>query len=152
VAAGRITEFRRAAGGVEVHYRTARRGPGRLAGIGRIINCSGPGCDFERVGNPLLQHLLRRGQVRPDALRLGLDVSLQGAVKTRDGALSQRLFAAGPLTKGVFWEMTSVPEIRRQCELLAGHLAQLAALHHFRPLDRDVRASHFRASASDGAP
>ncbi len=31
----------------------------------------------------------------------------------------------GPATKGAFWEMTAVPDIRRQCEFLAGHLATL---------------------------
>ena len=29
------------------------------------------------------------------------------------------------MTKGAFWEMTAVPDIRRQCEFLAGHLAAL---------------------------
>jgi hypothetical protein len=78
-----------------------------------------------------------RGQARPDALRLGLDVSLQGALIARDGALSQRLYAVGPITKGLFWEMTSVPDIRRQCELLATHLAQIVASHRFGRLTHD---------------
>jgi uncharacterized NAD(P)/FAD-binding protein YdhS len=29
------------------------------------------------------------------------------------------------VTKAAFWEMTAVPDIRRQCELLAQHLASL---------------------------
>ncbi len=55
----------------------------------------------------------------------------------RDGALSQRLYAVGPITKGLFWEMTSVPDIRRQCELLATHLAQIVASHRFGRLAHD---------------
>jgi uncharacterized NAD(P)/FAD-binding protein YdhS len=35
------------------------------------------------------------------------------------------VFAVGPVTKGTFWEMTAVPDIRRQCELLAQHLSTL---------------------------
>ena len=41
------------------------------------------------------------------------------------GAISRRIFAVGPVTNAAFWEMTAVPEIRRQCELLAQHLATL---------------------------
>jgi len=37
---------------------------------------------------------------------------------------SCRCKAAGPVTKGAFWEMTAVPDIRRQCEALARHLAK----------------------------
>ena len=63
--------------------------------------------------------------VRPDPLRLGLDVTSSCALKDRKGAISGRLFAVGPVTKGAFWEMTAVPDIRRQCEFLAAHLATL---------------------------
>ncbi|HXY99671.1 MAG TPA: FAD/NAD(P)-binding protein [Stellaceae bacterium] len=142
VSAGRITAYRETAAGIEVDYRPARGdGIRRLGGIGRIINCAGPACDFDRIRNPLVQHLLQRGQARPDALRLGLDVTLHGALIARDGALSQRLYAVGPPTKGLFWEMTAVPDIRRQCELLATHLAQVVASHRFPRLAHDGRES-----------
>ena len=48
-----------------------------------------------------------------------------GALLSREGAISRRLFAVGPVTKGAFWEMTAVPDIRRQCESLARHLASV---------------------------
>ena len=35
----------------------------------------------------------------------------------------RRLFAVGPVTKAAFWEMTAVPDIRRQCEFLGEFLA-----------------------------
>jgi uncharacterized NAD(P)/FAD-binding protein YdhS len=137
VAAGRISAYRERQNGIEVDYRTARAGTRQIGGIGRIINCAGPACDFDRIRNPLVERLLARGQARPDAQRLGLDVTLQGALTARDGAVSQRLFAVGPLTKGLLWEITSVPDIRRQCELLATHLAQIVAAHRFARLHRD---------------
>jgi hypothetical protein len=38
-------------------------------------------------------------------------------------------YAIGPVTKPLFWEVTSVPDIRRQCEALAGLLsARLAPI------------------------
>ena len=47
------------------------------------------------------------------------------ALLGRTGAISRRVFAVGPVTKAAFWEMTAVPDIRRQCEVLAQHLAGL---------------------------
>jgi uncharacterized NAD(P)/FAD-binding protein YdhS len=141
VTAGRITAYERKPAGFDVHYRSPRHDAQQLPDVSRIINCSGPACDFDRIKNPLIERMLRRGQARPDPLRLGLDVTLQGALRTREGTISRRLFAIGPLTKGLFWEMTAVPDIRRQCELLAAHVAQLVASHRFPALSWDGRNS-----------
>ncbi len=32
-----------------------------------------------------------------------------------DGAVSDRLFALGPVSRALFWEMIAVPELRSQC-------------------------------------
>ncbi len=103
------------------------RGDGRPERVlaARVINCAGPGADFERVRHPLVRSLLGDGLVRPDPLRLGLDVTGSCATRDREGAISRRLFAAGPITRGTFWEITAVPDIRRQCEALAMHVAAL---------------------------
>lgn len=147
VTAGRITAYQQTGAGIVVHYHAPRHGPRRLDGVGRIINCSGPAYDFDRVKNPLIEGLLSQGQARPDSLRLGLDVTLQGALRGRDGSISQRLYAVGPLTKGLFWEMTSVPDIRRQCELLATHLAQLVATRRFPRLALEGEPAEFPTGA-----
>ncbi len=55
-------------------------------------------------------------------LRLGLDVTKNGALLNAQGAVSRRIFAVGPVTKGAFWEITAVPDIRIACETLAEHL------------------------------
>ena len=73
----------------------------------------------------MIRDLLATGVVRPDPLRLGLDVTGNCALLNRQGAISRRLFAVGPVTKGTFWEMTAVPDIRRQTEKLADYLAGL---------------------------
>lgn len=111
---------------VAVTYRPKRED--RLAGlrVARVINCAGPGADFDRIADPLVSSLLAEGIVRPDPLRLGLEVTNACALLHRDGSLSRRLFAVGPVTKGAFWEITAVPDIRRQCEQLAQHLAGMA--------------------------
>jgi uncharacterized NAD(P)/FAD-binding protein YdhS len=125
---GRIQRFATDNGGVQVSYR--RRGDGdqvRLD-VARVINCAGPGCDYDRITHPLVRSLLDAGLVRPDSLRLGLDVTANCALKHGDGSISRQLFAVGPVTKAAFWEMTAAPDIRRQCEFLGEFLAaQLGA-------------------------
>ncbi|HLG88802.1 MAG TPA: hypothetical protein VKZ79_16560 [Alphaproteobacteria bacterium] len=93
--------------------------------VARVVNCSGPGCDYARIEHPLVRSLLDAGTVRPDPLKLGLDVTSGCALKNRKGAISGKLLAVGPVTKGAFWEMTAVPDIRRQCEFLATQLGTL---------------------------
>ena len=102
-------------------------GPQPGGGAGRPPRVRRPGAHgrvprrrFERV-----RRLLADGTVRPDPLRLGLDVTGTCALLHGDGAISRRLFVVGPVTKAAFWEMTAVSDIRRQCELLAQHLAGL---------------------------
>jgi len=56
--------------------------------------------------------LLDSGQVRPDHLGIGLEVD----DRARAG---QRLWALGPLTKGRYWEMIAVPDIREQAAAIA---------------------------------
>jgi uncharacterized NAD(P)/FAD-binding protein YdhS len=63
--------------------------------------------------------------VRQDECRLGLDVTRTGALINRTGTVSRSLFALGPPTRGAFWDITAIPVIRRQSEILARHLANL---------------------------
>jgi uncharacterized NAD(P)/FAD-binding protein YdhS len=128
VRAGRIQGYRPGpAGTVEVRFSLRpREGGGEAAvSVARVINCSGPSCDYERTGDPLLRSLLDMGLARPDPLRLGLDVTGNCALREASGAVSRQLFAVGPITKAMFWEMTAVPDLRRQCEALATHLSEL---------------------------
>jgi uncharacterized NAD(P)/FAD-binding protein YdhS len=87
--------------------------------VGRVVNCTGPAPDVTRSTDPLLRTLLESGMARPDPLHLGLDVTTDGAVLDAAGVASDRLFAVGPLTKGAWWEITSVPDIRNQCQSMA---------------------------------
>ena len=97
--------------------------------VGRVVNCSGPCTDPARSDDPLTQAMLRDGLARPDAFRLGLDVTRAGALISRSGTVSQNLFALGPPTRGAFWDITAIPVIRRQSEILAQHLANLMGKH-----------------------
>lgn len=93
----------------------------------RVINCTGPDGNLQRVRNELVSELLGAGRIRPDAHRLGLDVDHAGRVRNAVGSLQDGLFAVGPITKGEAWEIVAVPDIRRQ----VWNLARLLADEHW---------------------
>lgn len=148
-AATRIRKLEATDTGVEVTHQPRGRGPLQRLVVQRVVNCSGPACDYDRIADPLIRALLERGDIRPDRHRLGLDVSASCALRNRDGEIWQRLYAAGPVTRPVFWEVTSVPDIRRQCEALAGHLA--ARLVSARPASAAETGRHSIPSIAEQA-
>lgn len=89
----------------------------------RIFNCTGPALDIERAGDPLLDRLLDAGRIRPDPLRIGIDVDAECRVVGNEGTASDSLYAVGPQTRGLWWEIVAVPDIRVQVERLARQIA-----------------------------
>jgi uncharacterized NAD(P)/FAD-binding protein YdhS len=123
-------------GGVDVELLPVAGAPAEQIEVERVINCMGPLSDLSRVAAPLIRELLASGAARPDPLNLGIEVSGEGALIDATGRVVCNLFAVGPLTKGVFWETTAVPDIRVQCERLADHI-----LEHVAPkISEDVPA------------
>ncbi len=125
VHAGRVRRYETTGDTVQVLFRPRGTDGSETLRVARVVNCSGPTADYDRISDRLIRSLLDEGTARPDPLRLGLDVTGTCALRKRSGEISRRLFAVGPVTKGAFWEMTAVPDIRRQCEFLAQHMAGL---------------------------
>ncbi|MEO5613117.1 MAG: FAD/NAD(P)-binding protein, partial [Sphingomicrobium sp.] len=124
IVAGRIGAIRDVDGGLEVEIR--RRGGVqsfdqlRTNGLSRFafaINCTGPLGAIERTADPLLRGLLDDGLVAPDQLGIGLEVDQHSRV-------GERLWALGPLTKGRYWEIVAVPDIRGQAAAVADDIAK----------------------------
>jgi len=88
----------------------------------RVLDCTALTPDLSKLELPLLHDLIAGGIARADALGLGLDVTPAGALIDADGKPAKDLFAIGPITRGTFWEITAVPDIRIACETLAEHL------------------------------
>ena len=57
-------------------------------------------------------------------LGLGLDVDSVGRVIGSNGQPTPTLYAVGPLTRGTWWEITAVPDIRVQVAQVAAALAE----------------------------
>jgi uncharacterized NAD(P)/FAD-binding protein YdhS len=72
----------------------------------------GPESNYEKLNESFICNLLQKGLITADKLHLGIDCTKEGSVIGKSGIPSPFLYAVGPPTKGVLWEITSVPEIR----------------------------------------
>lgn len=87
-----------------------------------LINCMGPSLSQEHQRPPLLNVLMKQGMIMLNELKLGLAASIQGQIINAAGQVSSQLYVAGPLMKGVYWECTAVPDIRKNTNSLASVL------------------------------
>ena len=104
---------------IAIHYRKRHSNLVDELDVQAIIDCRGGSPRFSTTRNPALISLLEGGFAKPDALDLGLDVAADLQVLNAHGEPSGSIFAVGPVTKGIFWEVTAVPDIRIQTEKLA---------------------------------
>ena len=134
VVAGRLCGVKADAGALSVSY--ARRGrplspfaseeSPSLAGrevqkFSIVFNCTGPLGAMGRTRDPLLRQMIDDGLVVIEGLGMGLAVD-------DDSRAGEQVWALGPLTKGAFWEIVAVPDIRSQVARVADQIAkELAA-------------------------
>lgn len=118
---GSIVETRAGCAQIEAAIK-GRDGAVRWHAFDSIVNCTGPSVDVRTSTDALHRALLSSGVARPGPHGLGFDAMPDGALIGARGAVSSRLFAIGPLLKGVLWETTAVPEIRSQAASVAALL------------------------------
>ncbi|MDP9193521.1 MAG: FAD/NAD(P)-binding protein [Acidobacteriota bacterium] len=87
--------------------------------VARVINCTGPACDYARLDLPLVVQMRRAGWLVPDPLRLGIETTDDGRLIGADGQPVDDLYTLGPLRRPALWESTAIPEIRQQAMELA---------------------------------
>jgi uncharacterized NAD(P)/FAD-binding protein YdhS len=114
VIAGRVLSARETGSALEVEVRRRGAAQAHRMTFDFVFNCTGPLHSISRTRDPLLRSLLDAGAARPDQLGIGLAVDHQSRV-----AGGERLWALGPLTKGRFWEIIAVPDIREQAAVVA---------------------------------
>ncbi|MER9318134.1 FAD/NAD(P)-binding domain-containing protein [Mesorhizobium sp. M0659] len=90
--------------------------------VARIYDCTGIARDISTTSNSVVRSLVDRGLARPDPLRLGLDVTAKCEIIAGDGTASAKILAVGPLTRGTFFEIDAIPDIRVQCARLSKQL------------------------------
>ena len=133
IVAGRIAGYREDGDDVEVMLQL-RGGGARTFRAGHVVNCTGPGGDFDKIAIPLIADLRERRLAMPDPLGVGLETN-DCAVRDASGKPSSWLFALGPLTRPAWWEITAVPEINIQIDRLVAHLSSPAPPPSLTPED-----------------
>jgi uncharacterized NAD(P)/FAD-binding protein YdhS len=114
----------------QVRAQIRRRGTTtrETVGVARVYDCGGVSVDVMSSSNPVIRDLIAHGRARPDALHIGLDVDEHCAIIDSQGKVTERLLVVGPLTRGRFFEIEAIPDIRLQAATLAARiLAQVQA-------------------------
>ena len=117
IIAGRIISVEEGADGLNVELRRRGRAESERMQFDHAFNCTGPLQSIHRTRDPLLRSLLDSGEAKPDDLGMGLTVD--EACRAGD-----HLWALGPLTKGRYWEIIAVPDIREQAAAVAENIAR----------------------------
>ena len=112
IVAGQVVSALTTERGVEAQYRRRGSAKRHAATFAYAFNCTGPLHSMARSEDPLLRNLLDGGLVQPDELDIGLDIDAHCRA-------AERMWAMGPLTKGRYWEITAVPDIREQAAAIA---------------------------------
>jgi len=123
IVAGKTGLVEECGDGAAVAWRPRGQTDWQRLDVQRIINCTGPQGDLTRAKEPVLRHLADRGSIRPDSGRLGIDVDSQLRTIAADGTANDWLYALGPMTRGAFWEIVAVPDIRAHAWTLARRLS-----------------------------
>lgn len=122
LVAAEFVGIERAGDGVRATLRPRGTDRRQIMDVARVYDCGGVSVDVRASGNPLVQHLVRSGAAQADNMHIGLDIDENCALVAADGHVSQRVRVVGPLTRGRFFEIEAVPDIRVQCQVVAAAL------------------------------
>jgi uncharacterized NAD(P)/FAD-binding protein YdhS len=123
VLAGEIVAAEREGPAICVHHRQRGSMARHHFEVIGVVNCTGASMDLSASADSLVRQLFDDGLARSHPSGLGLDVDSDGRVIANSGAAQADLYALGPITQGVFWESTAVPEIRLRAGAIAAMLA-----------------------------
>lgn len=122
VLAGRLSHCEEQLDGVQISWQPRGGGELRRLRVASVINCTGPASDTRQLKEPLLLALAKKGQLRRDALGLGLETDAHYRLLDQHGAPSAVLRYVGPFLKASWWESTAVPELAQHVATLAEEL------------------------------
>lgn len=104
-----------------------------------VVNCTGPST-FHSLDDVLVRSLIANGEALIDGHGLGLVCDIEGRLIDAEGNVNPRVWAVGPLRKGMLWESIALREIREQ----APRLAEMV-------LSEDGHLRHIESTQSDGS-
>jgi len=119
ILTGRVVGAQNSGEGMDVDIRRRGAASPVRTHVRYAFNCTGPLHSMSHTRDALLRSLLDGGGVRPDQHDIGLEVD-----EHCRAAGGERLWALGPLTKGRYWEIVAVPDIREQAAAVAEDIAR----------------------------
>ncbi|NEM98520.1 FAD/NAD(P)-binding protein [Pontibacter burrus] len=122
--AGTIVDMVEKGGTASVTIKRRKQTIVQTIKVTRVINCTGPQGDFTKVEQPLIQHMLTEGMIKPDDLRLGLVTAPDATLISASGVPVEGFYTLGPPRKATLYESTALREIRQQAKELAHKLMQ----------------------------
>jgi uncharacterized NAD(P)/FAD-binding protein YdhS len=122
IVAGKVQSVERSDRTALVTFRPRGCSTTETMEVARIVECTGINPIPHNTSNPVLRSLFDSGFARIDSMGIGLDTTSSCALIDASGKPSTRIFAIGPLTRAIFWEIVAVPDIRDQCHRLAEHI------------------------------
>jgi uncharacterized NAD(P)/FAD-binding protein YdhS len=131
VSRGYLRDIQRLAGGAKVTMQHGETGALENFTVQRVIFATG--LDASGPVQGLLAQLFANRIARAGPQGLGLDVTDALQVVAAGGTLAPRLWALGPIVRGVFWECLAVPDIRLQAQQLGEEITR-----QFLSEDRDM--------------
>jgi uncharacterized NAD(P)/FAD-binding protein YdhS len=90
--------------------------------VDRVINCTGPESNLNKMSDPLIQNLLNARLIQADELHLGINATENGQVISESSLPDENLLTLGTWLKGILWESTAIPELRIQAKTIADQL------------------------------
>jgi uncharacterized NAD(P)/FAD-binding protein YdhS len=119
LVAAEFVDIKRIEKGVQATIRPRASTRRDVMEVARVYDCGGVSVDVRASANPVLRQLIQSGAARPDTMNIGLDVDDCCALMSAEGVSSRRVRVVGPLTRGRYFEIEAVPDIRLQCANLA---------------------------------
>jgi len=92
--------------------------------IGHVINCTGPNPNPDRTHDHLIENLVASRLARAGEAGIGLDVDGRNRVLDKTGTAQPSLLAMAALTRGHWWEITAIPEIAQQAQIMSGAIME----------------------------
>lgn len=129
IRAGKLIDIKEENGIVEVEYFNKKTQRSEFLEVSRVINCTGPETDLERLKGNFLNNCLQKGIVVQDEFKLGLNADSETyQVLNKNGDQIKNLFTIGSSLRGMLWESTAVNELRQQAEKLSKVILSMTCL------------------------
>jgi len=110
VIPGRVNKFEKNGAKIKVVYKNNKTGAIDFLIADVVINCMGPGLNFEKIKDPLVESLVKQGLICNSPAAVGINALPDGTVLRKDGQPSDMMFTLGSLLRGVLWETIAIPE------------------------------------------